>query len=115
MAFGDWGKVVQAYKDTYLNSKYSYHAKAMIELIPSIKSLPEFSGVQPGTTHGTLFFSVPDKVETLNVWYSGDGIYTIYFEHPSEGEIARLTVTSDDLLSVLKTSIKQLKSIEGTA
>ena len=115
MAFGNWDEIVQTYKDTYLDSKYSYHAKAMIELIPSIRSLPEFDGIMPGTSHGTLFFSVDDKAEIVSVLYSEDGIYTIYLEHPSEGEINKLTATSEDVVSVLETSIRQLKSLDDNA
>ncbi len=110
MVFDDWDSVVQKYKDIYLASKYSYHAKAMIELIPSISFLPEFDEVLPDTSHGALLLTVKDKTEIVTVLYSEDGIYTIYIEHPSEGEINRLIATSDNIVSVLQMCVNQLKS-----
>jgi len=110
MVLDKWDKVIQTYEDIYLESKYSYHAKAMIELVPEIRSLPEFNDIQPGTSHGALLFSVPDKSVYIIVLYSENDYYDVHLQHPSNGEISKQTATSENILSVLKTFVEQLKS-----
>lgn len=116
MALRDWDEIVQEYKDLYLNSRYSYHAKAMIELIPSIRSLTELDGITPGTSHGALLFRVDVKAEIITVLYSEDGVYTVYLGHPSDGKKNKLlaTATSEDIVPLLKDAIKRLKSIKDS-
>ena len=109
MAFGDWDDVIRVYKETYLNSKYHLHARAMLDLIPQIRTLPSFADVLPSTSHGTLLLEFHVSGTSLNVWYERSETYRVYLLHPDDTETGKRLVPANELIAVLEEYLQKIK------
>lgn len=109
MAYGDWEEVMNTYRDHFLNSKYSSHAQAMIELIPILRESLTDDTILPGTSLATLVLHVPDKKVNVNIWYEADSGYNIYLYHPMKGEIEAITVKKDAVLAAIDNFLQKAR------
>jgi hypothetical protein len=114
MAFGDWDEVIKVYEEVYGAPKYSKHRYAehitnMRRLVPQLKAHPDFQDVLPGTSHATLFMQLPQKRTTLNVWYNRRGVYTVYLNHPEQGDYDELVVETEDIIPTLQVYLQKMR------
>jgi hypothetical protein len=96
MAYGNWDDIIEQYNwlisdvgnpKNNLHKQFSTNAHAMLELIPQIRGLPEFSDVISITSHFTLFVTFADKHTGLYIMYEyEEDQYRVHFYQGDIGE-----------------------------
>lgn len=110
MSFGNWDDVLTDYQEIYIHSRYSEHAKGMIQLIPRIREDANFADVLPGTSLSTLFLKVPNKETRVHIWCEEVGkTYRVYLYHHEDGSSDERIVDDSEIIPVLISYVNKIR------
>jgi hypothetical protein len=105
---GKWDTTIKFYEQNQGNPKFGLQARTMLEVIPIIRSSPEFKDVLGCASHAVLLMSMPCKISYLNVWAEDENTFLVYIEHPKK-DMVGVYVTRKELMPTLMEYLQKLE------
>lgn len=107
--YGKWDTSLKFYESITENPRYGLQARKMLEIIPVIRSTPEFKEVLGWSAHCILTMGITGKSNYLRVWAEDENTFRVYIEYHDEDRVDSVYVTQEELMPTL---IQYLHKIE---
>jgi hypothetical protein len=109
LMYGKWDETLKFYGTITDNPKFGLQARKMLEVIPMIRSTPEFKEVVGWAAHTILTMAVVDKPHYLRVWAESENTFLVYIEHLQKGRLSGVYVTREELMPTLIDYLQKLE------
>ncbi len=109
-----WDELTEYFEEASRDPRPSWayavtHAQAMLRLIPRLRVDPRFAHLETGTALDTLFLTIPNQTQTVQIWGEENHKFTIRL---MEGlsELSKVTVPEVEVFQILERYLEKLQT-----